>query len=43
MQSATYEGNELSFTTNKTYTNTKVMVWDNLTSLKPVCDVEIVK
>ena len=43
MQSATYEGNELSFTTNKTYTNTKVMVWDNLTSLKPACDVEIVK
>ena len=33
----------IAFTTEKTYTNAKVFVWDNLTNLKPVCNVEIVK
>lgn len=42
-QTATYAGDALTFTTDKTYTDAKVMVWDNLTSLQPVCDAEIVK
>ena len=43
MQSALYDGETMHFTTTKAYTNAKVMVWDNLTNLKPVCDVEVVK
>lgn len=43
MQSAIYTGEEIPFTTTKTYTKAKVMVWDNLTNLKPACVVEIVK
>ncbi len=42
MQYAIYEGSDISFTTTKTYTEVKVMVWNDLTKLKPVCDVEIV-
>ena len=37
------EGDDITFVTTKAYTNAKVMVWDNLTTLKPVCNVEIVK
>lgn len=40
MQHATYEGTTITFTTTKSYTNAKVMVWDDLTTLKPVCEVE---
>lgn len=40
MQSAIYNGETIPFTTTKSYTNAKVMVWDDLTSLNPVCDVE---
>ncbi len=43
MQKATYEGKEIPFTTNKAYTNAKVFVWDDLETLIPVCEAEIVK
>ena len=43
MQSAVYTGEEILFTTTKTYTNAKVMVWNDLVTLKPICNVEIVK
>jgi len=39
-KSATYEGDELIFTTDKAYTNAKVMVFDSLFGLKPLCDAE---
>jgi len=42
-QYATYEGKELVFTTNATYTEAKAMVWNDLTEFTPVCDAEIVK
>ena len=40
MQCAIHKGEEITFTTDKTYTNAKVMVWDDITILKPVCSVE---
>ena len=43
MQKEVYAGVDIMFTTTKSYTNAKVMVWENLTNLKPVCNVEIVK
>ena len=43
MQSLVYEGSEMSFTTNKAYNEAKVIVWDKLSGLKPICDVEFVK
>ena len=43
MQSAVYTGEAVPFTTTKAYTKAKVMVWDDLTNLKPLYDVEIVK
>lgn len=43
MQSAVYTGEVIPFTTTKSYTKAKVMVWDDLTNLKPVCEAEIVK
>lgn len=43
MQSAVYTGEAVPFTTTKTYTNAKVMVWNDLTNLKPVCEVENVE
>lgn len=43
MQSAVYTGEAVPFTTTKAYTNAKVMVWDDLTNLKPVCEVENVQ
>lgn len=43
MQSAVYTGEEIPFITTKAYTNAKVMVWNDLRTLKPVCNVEIVK
>ena len=42
IQYAIYEGKPILLTTNKGYTNAKVMAWENMTSLKPVCYVEIV-
>ena len=43
MQNATYEGNEIPFTTTKAYTSAKVMVWNGISDLKPICASEIVK
>ena len=40
MQSLVYTGEAIPFTTTKTYTKAKVMVWDDITNLKPVCEVE---
>ena len=40
MQKTIYEGDAVHFTTNKSYTNAKVMAWDDLTNLKPVCEAE---
>lgn len=40
VKSAIYEGEELTFTTKEDYTEAKVMVWEDLTDLKPVCDAE---
>lgn len=42
MQSATYAGKDIPFTTDKEYTNIKVLVWNNLESMNPTCDIEIV-
>ena len=38
-----FEGEEILYKTIETYDEAKVMVWDNLTNLKPVCDIEVVK
>lgn len=43
MRSAVYTGEAVPFTTTKTYTKAKVMVWDDLTNLKPICEVEIIE
>jgi hypothetical protein len=43
LQSVTCEGEANIFTTDKAYTSAKVMVWDSLSSLKPVCEMETVK
>lgn len=40
MQRAVCTGEAIPFTTAKTYTKAKVMVWDDLTSLNTVCNVE---
>ena len=38
-----YGGTDISFTTDKAYTGAAVMVWDDLDSMKPVCEEEAVK
>lgn len=43
MQYAIYEGDALTFTTTATYTDAKVMAWDDMTDLVPVCDAESVE
>ena len=43
MQSAVYTGEAVPFTTTKTYTKAKVMVWDDLTNLKPICEVDYIQ
>lgn len=43
MKSAIYNGEDIQFTTDKAYTNAKVMVWNSLSDMIPMCDVEIVK
>ena len=42
-QNAIYEGEAVPFTTDKAYTNIKVMVWKDLSSLAPVCEAEIIE
>lgn len=39
IQSSIFDGADITFTTDKAYTNAKVMVWSDLTSLKPTSDV----
>lgn len=43
MQSATSSGNDIQFTTDKAYTNAKVMVWNSLNEMTPICEAETVK
>ena len=43
MQSAVYTGEAIPFTTTKAYTKAKVFVWDDLKTLRPICEAEIVK
>lgn len=43
MQSKTYTGEDIPFTTGESYTKAKVFVWSNLTDIMPVCEAEIVK
>ena len=43
MQSAVYEGEEITFVTDKEYTTAKVMVWDDLESMIPSGKAEIIK
>lgn len=43
MQNAVYSGEAVPFTTTKSYTKAKVMVWENLETLVPTCEVEIVE
>ncbi len=40
MQSKVYDGTEITFETNKSYTCAKAMVWDSLESVSPVCDAK---
>ena len=35
-----YDGSEAVFTTDKTYTSAKVMVWESLADMKIVCNAE---
>lgn len=37
LQTAAYVGEDITFTSDVSYTNAKVMVWDSLNSLSPVC------
>ena len=39
-QKAICDGTTVNFTTDKVYTDAKVMVWNDFTSFKPVCEVE---
>ncbi len=39
-QSATYTNGELSFDTNASYTDVKIMLWNELGDLKPLCEAE---
>ena len=42
MQTAICDGNEITFTTTKAYTDARVMAWDSLENMNPVCNAEIV-
>ncbi len=43
MQSEKYNGTDIQFVTDKSYTDAKVMVWESLSNMKPVCGAETVK
>ena len=43
MKSEKYNGTDIQFTTDNAYTNAKVMVWESLENMKPVCETEVVK
>lgn len=40
MQSVTYSGDDIQFTTDKAYTTAKVMVWNSLENMIPICEAE---
>lgn len=40
---AVYNDGNVTFATDKNYTDVKVMVWESLGNIAPVCDVEVVK
>ncbi len=42
LQSALNDCNEITFTTDKEYTNAKIMVWDSMNSLKPIYLPELI-
>ena len=41
-QSAVYDGDKVSFTTDKAYTYGKVMIFSSLSGLEPVCNSEVI-
>lgn len=43
MQTKIYDYREITFTTAEKYTKAKVMVWESISNLKPVCEAEILK
>ena len=43
MQTEKYNGTDIQFVTDKSYTDAKVMVWESLSNMKPVCGAETVK
>ena len=43
MQSKTYNGSDLSFTTAYTYTKAKIMVWEDLINIAPICAAEVIE
>jgi len=43
VKTAVYDGKTITFTTDKQYTNAKVLVWETSRTMAPLCDVEIVK
>lgn len=43
MQSRIYDGSDVTFKTDKPYTNAKVMVWESLENMKSVCGTENMK
>lgn len=40
---AIFESEALTFTTDNAYTNAKIMVWESIDSLKPVCACEFIE
>ncbi len=36
-------GNDITFTTDKTYTSAKVFVWNNSDDITPMCDAETIE
>ena len=43
MQSDVYKGEAITFGVSESYIDAKVMLWEDMTTLKPVCKVNIVK
>lgn len=43
IQPVVYEGEAIPFTTTKSYTGAKVMVWESLNSLSSVCSAELIQ
>lgn len=43
VQSNVYTGEIIDSVTNEYYTTAKVMIWDELSNAKPICNAEIIK